>query len=1017
MPNWTKEQQDAINKDNSNIIVSAGAGSGKTAVLSERVLRKIKDFVDIDKLLILTFTNAAAEEMKERIRKKLIENKMVDQLTKLDSAYITTFDAYALGIVKKYNYLLNISKNISICEPSIMEIKKQEIMDEAFLIMYNDIKFLKLIDDFCSKDDQEIKKCILDINSKLDMIYNKEEYLNEYINNYFCDKVIDKRIDEYINLLHNKISLINLKLIELEEYVDNDYYIKISSSLEELLISKDYKDIKSNIFSLPSIPKNSDEQAKKIKEVISEQLKELKKMCNYESVKEIKESILKTKENVEVIINIIKTFDKKLNSYKFENDLYEFIDISKMAIKLLENHQEVKKELKYNEILIDEYQDTNDLQDLFISLIEDNNVYMVGDIKQSIYRFRNANPDLFKKKYDDYSLKDNGIKIDLNKNFRSREEVLNNINLIFNIVMDDTIGGADYEKSHQMTYGNVLYSNEGKVDNDNNLEILSYEIEENYKKSEMEIFIIANDIINKINTNYQVFDKELNITRKIKYSDISILMDRATDFDLYKKIFEYKNIPLTLYKDELVNDNIDINIIKNIICFMIIDDIILKKYSFVSILRSYLFNIDDSTIFNFIADEDFSFLNDYIFDYNELSLKDIIECIINKYDFYNKVITVGDIDKHIIMLDYIVDLADNLSNIGYNVNDFYSYLQTIVDKKIDIRYSLNNDNNDSVRLMTIHKSKGLEYKVCYYSGLTSKFNIAELKDKFSFDRNLGIITPFINNGIRSTIYEDLLKNSYLNNEISEKIRLFYVALTRAQEKMIIVLPKKEIDGVEKQTIDYNTKMNYKSLSDILYSILPSLVSFKKDIDISNLGLTHDYNLIKKYNFKNKINIVDDKINLSNLLIENDTTQYVHFSKENNKLYSISDYENIEFGNYMHKVFEEIDFNNPDYSEIDDFVKEKVIKFIKNFSFSEIINIYKELEFIYNDKTNELHGFIDLLLEYPDHFKIVDHKLKNTDDSSYINQLHGYKKYIEKITNKKAEIYLYSIIEEKLIEIK
>ena len=144
MPNWTKEQLDAINLDNSNIIVSAGAGSGKTAVLTERVLRKVKDGINVNELLVLTFTNAAAAEMKERIRQKLKDNNLVEQLNKLDNAYITTFDAYSLSLVKKYHYLLNINKNISICEKSIMDIKKKEIIENIFEEFYDNDKFKKL---------------------------------------------------------------------------------------------------------------------------------------------------------------------------------------------------------------------------------------------------------------------------------------------------------------------------------------------------------------------------------------------------------------------------------------------------------------------------------------------------------------------------------------------------------------------------------------------------------------------------------------------------------------------------------------------------------------------------------------------------------------------------------------------------------------------------------------------------------------------------------------------------------
>ena len=1012
MPNWTKEQSDAIYKSGTNIIVSAGAGSGKTAVLSERVLQKALSGIDVDKLLVLTFTNAAAREMKDRIRKKLKQNNLNDQLIKLDRAYITTFDSYALSLVKKYHYLLNISNKISICEQSIMNIKKQEILDEIFLSMYDNSDFLKLIDDFCTKDDAEIKEYILNINNKLDMIYKKEEYLNNYVNEYYSDSFITDRINEYISLLFNKIDLIRGELINLEECVDNEYYLKVTELLSNLFLSKNYEDIKLSIVKLPNLPRNSDEDAKVIKSRITEYLKDITNMTSYNDTNEIKESILNTKKYVKVIIEIINKFDTKLNEYKFKNDLYEFIDINKMAIKLLEEHKSVREELNYNEILIDEYQDTNDLQDLFISFIENNNVYMVGDIKQSIYRFRNANPNLFKNKYDNYEKNNGGIKIDLNKNFRSREEVLNNINTIFEIVMDNVIGGADYKASHKMTYGNLKYSNEGKLDNDFNMEILNYDIDQEYKKEEIEIFTIATDIKKKIESGYLIYDKDEEVVRKLEYKDIVILMDRATNFELYKKIFEYLSIPLTLYKDELINDNIDISIIKNIIGFMITDNEVTKKYCFMSILRSYLFRVDDQQIFKYITNNDFSFLNNYLIETDNITPKDMIEYIIDKYDFYNNIIKVGNIDSHIAIIDYLIDLADSLTNIGYDINDFYDYLDSVTSGKVDIKYTINNTDNNSVKIMTIHKSKGLEYHICYFSGLYAKFNISDLKEKFVYDNKLGIITPIIDNGIRNTIYKDLLKNNYIIDEISEKVRLFYVGLTRAKEKMIIVMPSSDTDI----KLDLSTKMNYKSFADIIYSIRSSLSLYIKKIDINSINITHNYNLIKKSNYKDKIEETKDKIKINSINIDSHLIEKKHFSKENHKLYSKEDYNNIEFGKHIHSVFENIDFMNPNYDDLDNFSKEKVSKFIDTGLFNSIVNIYKEYEFIYECDNNELHGFIDLLLEYENEYKIIDYKLKNIQDDAYKKQLLGYKKYIENITGKSVKTYLYSIIDEKLIEI-
>ena len=228
MPSWTNEQLQAINEDGKNIIVSAGAGSGKTAVLSERVIRKLNN-TDINKLLILTFTKEAANEMKERIRKKIKKNPdLKRQLDIIDSAYITTFDSYSLSLVKKYYYLLNISPNVGIIDSSIINIKKEEYIDEIFENYYEEKNplFEKLIKDFCIKDDKEIKNYAIELNNKLDLKLNKEEYINNYIENNFNEETLNKNIEKYINLIKEKIKEINNSIYDIQILVDGKYYEK-----------------------------------------------------------------------------------------------------------------------------------------------------------------------------------------------------------------------------------------------------------------------------------------------------------------------------------------------------------------------------------------------------------------------------------------------------------------------------------------------------------------------------------------------------------------------------------------------------------------------------------------------------------------------------------------------------------------------------------------------------------------------------------------------------------------------
>ena len=1014
MPKFTEDQQLAIDKDKTSIIVSAGAGSGKTAVLSERVIRKLKDGVDIDKLLILTFTKEAAKEMKGRIRDKIISNKLDRQLDLIDASFITTFDSYSLYIVKKYSYLLNISKNISVIDSSIINIKKLEIMNDIFNEYYSNPTelFTKLINDYCFKDDKDLINSIIKISNSLDLKIDKKEYLDNYISEYYHDSNINYLKGEYLELLLNKIKEIKYNLNYLMSYCDGTYYDKITEVLNPLFMSKTIEEINNNIdIKLPRLSK-ADDLTKKYKNNISDLIKEIKRLCSYNL-----DDLLDTKDYASIIIEIINKLDSRINRFKRDNNSYEFIDIAKLAIKVVRDNPSIRDELKnyYNEIMVDEYQDTSDLQETFINLISNNNVYMVGDIKQSIYRFRNANPNIFKEKYINYEDNNGGYKIDLLKNFRSRKEVLDAINDIFNKVMSLDIGGADYIKSHQMVFGNTAYN----IDPSNYLTILNYEESEDksYTKEEAEIFITASDIKNKIDSKYQVMDKNTFKMRDITYSDICIIMDRNTEFLKYKQIFEYLNIPLVMYMDNVLSDGIDIILIKNIL--NLINKIKNKKYDrefryyYVSISRSYLFSITDNEIFNTIKDNKiyesiiFKKCQSISYELDNINNIELLNRVVEVFDIYNKTIKVGGINDTIVRIYYLSDIARNLDNLGYSNNEFINYLNNI--DKTEIKYSLNTDSGDSVKIMNIHKSKGLEFPVCYYTGMHKKFNIRDLKETLFYYDKYGMILPIFTDSINDTFVKELVRDNYIKEEISEKIRLFYVGLTRAREKMIIVTSLK----YNEEPFNDIVKLKYMSFLDILTSIYSVIEGTIKNVDVS---IDPNYKDIINPDINKYITETDDYIKDKELDITYNELGRKHFSKSKKEVISKSEQRNLEIGTKIHYILEMIDFKNPNYNIID----KNYIGFIKAFLDSDIMHnldckIYKEYEFKYVVDNTEYHGFIDLMLEYDNYINIIDYKLKNTSDNAYIKQLEGYKNYIESITGKRVYTYLYSILDKKIVD--
>lgn len=1020
--NWTLEQEQAINEDGKNIIVSAGAGSGKTAVLSERVIRKLKQKININELLILTFTNAAAAEMKDRIRKKIKkDSSLKDQLDYLEQAYITTFDSYALSVVKKYNYLLNIPKNIKPTDSIIINIKKKQILNDILENLYKakNEKFLNLIDSFCIKNDDEITNAILKIASSLDKKYDKEEYLNTYIENYYNEKTINENIKKYTDNLIELEQEIEDTFYELEQYLDTDYYEKCADILNKIFNPKNYNDLLrvNDLSRLPNLPKDTPEEAKKLKKQLSEKIKQLKNKLKYKDQEELKQGIIKTKDHVEILIDIIKELDKQITKYKEENSAYEFDDIAKMAIKVVKENPNIKEELKYtyNEIMVDEYQDTSDLQETFLKLIENNNIYMVGDIKQSIYRFRNANPDIFKQKYEDYKNNINGYKIDLVKNFRSRKEVLNNINEIFNLIMDKEIGGADYEQTHQMVFGNNTYE-ENKENQNYDLEIYNYEEDKNYTKEEIEAFIIAQDIKDKIKNKYQVL-KEGKL-QDASYEDFCIIMDRGTAFPTYKKIFEYMQIPLLVMQDEEMTSKEDILVLKNIITLItkIKENKLDKeaKYCYTSIARSFLEEQPDNDIFETLKEDKlketkiYNICKEIAKDIENKSIENVINQILKEFNFYEKIIKIGNINDSIIRIEKTKEMANNLSNLGYTLNDFIEYLNQVIESKEEIKYQLPVEDTKSVKLMNIHKSKGLEFSICYFSGLHKPFNKQDIKERFIYDNEYGIITPYFDEGITETILKDLVINKYNQEDISERIRLLYVDVTRAKEKMIIVTSlKDEQEPYQKTLLDQSIRKKYKSFQDIINSIKQNLIKYIKNIDLEQIPLSKDYQ-IKNENKELKEN-TNIKIKEIKLNIENNQIEEQKASKNIKKILTKEEISNMEYGTKMHELFEITDFHKETQNQ-------NIKKLIDKLDIKDA-KIYKEHEFIFSDETNEYHGIIDLILEYKDKIKIIDYKLQNTKDDAYLNQLQTYKKYINQISDKKVQLYLYSILKDELVELK
>ena len=430
-----------------------------------------------------------------------------------------------------------------------------------------------------------------------------------------------------------------------------------------------------------------------------------------------------------------------------------------------------------------------------------------------------------------------------------------------------------------------------------------------------------------------------------------------------------------------------------------------------SIARSYLFQFSDEEIFSFFYNNNFKDNKLYEIVYaiaskiDYLSLNELISIIIDNFEFYSKQVLVGDVKNRINRLQSIIDIFNNLAEIGYDVYEAYEYLENLIEEKYKLEIKETEEDNDSVKIMTIHASKGLEFPICYFASLHSTFNIRELNEKFLYNNKYGIVAPYFDEGIGKTFVKDLVKEEYIKEEISEKIRLFYVALTRAKEKMIVVTSYK--NNNRKRSLE-----NCRSFLDMLSFVKENMKDYIFNVDLSKINLTKNYNLVKEYNYRENIEHTDLKISFFELDILNNILNKERISKETKDLLDKDIKEKMEFGKYIHKVLEYIDFKNFDISlfSIPEFYKTRIDKFINLVNKEEIINVYKEYEFSYINNDIYEHGIIDLILEYDNHIKIIDYKLKNIKDGDYRRQIEKYKDFLSNKTNKKIDTYLFSIID-------
>lgn len=925
MINFTIDQQNAIKERNCNLLVSAAAGSGKTAVLVERILKLIlDDKIDINKLLVVTFTRAAASEMKERIKEK-IEKKLQEakddenlkrQMLLLNESSITTIDAFCKNIITSNIHLLEYDSGFRVIDSVENDILKNEVIDDLFLNLYNqkDDSFLNIVDCYSTKRaDEDLKKLILDINNFSNQspfpnkwLFEKCEFFNIqnkdemfYIENYLFDIFNDAKIkfDFLLNAIEKEVAKVE-KFKEFENYAKNyrelleevkilnnniNLFLENVSleNLQKLKNSKDnFSSYKMKSFRKPSkmeefLKEFYDLEKKKLDSFKDEIYKEISKMdvC-IDDIKKESEIIYPY---IKKICDITALFTEKYQKRKKELNVVDFSDIEHLALDVLttkdENNNLIPSNVaidyrnKYKEIFIDEYQDSNSLQEMILSIISRKNPpnrFMVGDVKQSIYRFRQAEPEIFIQKYnlyDDFNENKKSLykKIMLYENFRSRKEILEDTNFIFKKIMNKQTAELDYTDKEKLNpkadFKDILEKdsyvsssveihlvNEQKDDNltevlDEDLDIKAFKIEA------IEIANIIYDMIN--NKNFKILDKQTNEYRNVTYKDIVILMRSPyMNAKILEQTFLEYNIPFYAETKGGYFESFEVDTIINLL--KIIDNP-LQDIPFVAVMRSCIYNFTTKELAKIrLIDKNLNFYNLLlkILDDEKVNLeiktKQKIKRFIDDLKLFSKKSILIPTDellwfifKHTGYLDYVSILEmgqirkNNLILLFEKAKEYeeqsYKGLFNFINyiEKIKLNSDLSSsktifEDANVVSLMSIHKSKGLEFPVVILSNIDKKFNFKSSNDKIVMHQKLGfgmVIYDFYKKISFNTMMKRKIENILKKEQIAEEMRLLYVAMTRAKEKLIItarIKNKDILDEFKEKEISNFEILNSKS---------------------------------------------------------------------------------------------------------------------------------------------------------------------------------------------------------------
>ena len=963
---FTPEQQRVIELHNSNILVSAAAGSGKTAVLVERIIRMICDGehpADIDRLLIVTFTNAAAAEMRERIAAGIAARLEADpgnehiqkQSALLHNAQITTIDSFSLFLIRNHFNEIGLDPDFRVADEGEIKLLQQEVLAQLLEDAYAGQfvpeapeQFHACVEYFCPGGRESVlEQHILNLSRYAGSFPWPVEWLEERKNDYAAgdmEALVHSDYGQYLTERVNRtVEGCLEKLQEVKrlcELPDGPYmYGELTDAeIEQLERLTSCKDLEEQAAKVPAVtfarlPSKKDDSVDPAKRELAKAIRNSVK----DTLSDLSESYFKTplelaveqgkacREPLRILLDLVLEFDRRLLAAKQERHLIDFSDMEHYALQILLKREKVEEsggtgtdrtETKYRivpsdvameyrqyfqEILIDEYQDSNLVQEYLLSAISGEeegryNRFMVGDVKQSIYKFRLARPELFLEKYDTYQETGDLCRIDLAKNFRSRIQVVDAVNDVFSRIMSREIGGIAYDDKAALYPGAVYPAQEDPAYGSELLLIRKPDKGEREESGigeqhaegagvlvdydnvrQLEALAIATRI-KQLKGSLQVMEKSTGELRPVRYSDMVILLRTTSGWDEeFKKILEQQGIPVYITSKTGYFGALEV---QELLQFLRVLDNPRQDIPLFGVMQSVFGGFTQEEIAQIrsggeghsrkrmtlyealkevaqsgrtveegeeisagesageeaeLSQKADTFLQ-RIGHYRDLtpftSIRDLLQRILDDYDYLNYVTALPTGSKRRANVEMLLTKASAFEKTSYfGLFHFIRYMEQL--EKYDVDYGeadTLDENADVVRIMSIHKSKGLEFPVVFVSGLSKRFNMQDANQSLIVDMDLGVAVDYVDSVRRiknKTLRRAVLSAKMKEDNLAEELRVLYVALTRAREKLILtaVLDKADekwelaqMTGQEKLTyLDFCEAGSYM---DFLLPILP-----------------------------------------------------------------------------------------------------------------------------------------------------------------------------------------------------